>query len=236
MLYAEWGIQLNEQDRYDGAPFIKAIQIWQTLFDGTPLPMLPNVPLSASTKRTVKKLKSGLYTDSIRELSTFLHFLGDYLSSASESNLSIMAANLHLQVQQCISPASTDGLMRVYLNLATAYHHLGYSGRAGLALMLARPLLEAPQVSHINKSKFKLIYNSHLVTLGNLQKSLQLCSQPVQVNDADGNSGVAHSLIASSHTNMLRQDYVQAVTQCMKAYRLVAKMFKRDRSGENFGI
>ncbi|KAI9735299.1 MAG: hypothetical protein M1818_006493 [Claussenomyces sp. TS43310] len=135
--------------------------------------------------------------DSIPQLLLHLHCIADYLDLKGFGQTKIAVLRMIATLNE--SPASTstpDDLLLSYTFLGLQYLHLGYSGKAGLALDKAYSLVSRNGVTKKALLRYHLSYAEYSMAIGNVHK----CEETLQLTQllAEQESDISKSQHPSS--------------------------------------
>jgi hypothetical protein len=136
------------------AQFDSALYIWNDIFKITPA----NI-----NKR--KKGYTGLSAKTLEELMFFLDYIHVYLSSISNSRVRILFLQLHFGICTCTGMPQ-EVSFKILIKLSWSYLELGFSGRAGYIVSIARKLVKSLD----EKIMYEKVYARYLCVIGNTAK------------------------------------------------------------------
>ncbi|KAJ3305070.1 hypothetical protein HDV03_001996 [Kappamyces sp. JEL0829] len=113
-----------------------------------------------------------------------------------------------------------EDALAVYLNVAHVYLSLGYSGKAGLSLTVAKTFASRDQPSLM---KFYLAYADYLCSIGNTEKSWEIKSKVCQGVEGDVFVNLIESKILTNQAKL-----AEAAQLAKEAYRKALKWFKNE--------
>lgn len=103
----------------------------------------------------------------------YLCHLSEYLQAIANHQLGIFALSLATRVCAiCPDIDQSEESFKIYLAISYAYLELGYSGRAGLSLAVAKSFLTGLSSSLVHS--FYIAYADYLYSIGNLEKALEI--------------------------------------------------------------
>jgi hypothetical protein len=121
-------------------------------------------------------------------------------------------------------------IFAVYIKLANAYYHLGYSGRTGAAISLANIYKEDSEDSN---SQFGLIYGLYLASIGKLEKAVEIAENRDKTQDEVYN---LQYLILSAELNLRRSYFCSALKLAEKVFHKSSKMYKKILASESHDL
>ncbi|KAJ3405453.1 hypothetical protein CcCBS67573_g03431 [Chytriomyces confervae] len=221
--YQETGVQETK-------PLHIAYQIWKNC-----LRNLPSFPSSG----TFDKAHASKCFQSVEKAYSHLGHLAELFGILNQCIHQICTFRLMLQMlhlQQLPQVKLVSEAIRLYSCIGYAYVSVGYTGKAGEALLQAQQLIESNQncagsqgIPEAIISMWRLFYAYYLCAIGNVEKGLSIFGRAVPSNQAQFESKADKLLYASfsnfvqSNLSFFEGSLASAVFESQKSVRSISK-------------
>ncbi|TPX32238.1 hypothetical protein SmJEL517_g04633 [Synchytrium microbalum] len=164
---AYYGTVLNSVGKYAAQPFRDALHLWSTLLQSVPTYQKRDRVHVSQALDYFRNVESTYY--SIRSLADYFGVLEQPLNRIFALRLLLRVASLRN------APTVATDVLLVLAEMGFVYVSVGFTGRAGLALVNGRKIMETPSCKSSPDfgeagMRWRLSYSNYLCAIGNLKK------------------------------------------------------------------
>ncbi|KAL1916055.1 uncharacterized protein VTP21DRAFT_6059 [Calcarisporiella thermophila] len=202
--YAWHGIAALPICRMDA--FKKGLQLWKGILRKIPLLGSGALAGPEDTKATLAAI------DDVEKFYGFLNMLADLFSLLDRPIQHLLTLKLMLRLNNGLrtekDTCHQDGI-QAYIRIGEVYTLLGYSGKAGMAFLQAKRLMESTACPNEAKVRWLLRYSYHLCSSGNIKNALPAFNETTTL--ADFKAGHKNSLSATQK----RERHILVTDACL---------------------
>ncbi|ORY40996.1 hypothetical protein BCR33DRAFT_719099, partial [Rhizoclosmatium globosum] len=221
--YMTHGICLSENGEYQAKPFRLSIELWKSALDG--VPMFPTKFHDEDNFANRFASKEQTY----HALATLAEFFGVLNQPLNQIN----SYRLMLRMLQLFEPkgGKLQETIRILSGVGRCYLSLGYTGKAGLALVQAQGLIEAEMNKPLHNlsvgSMWSLVYAHYLCNIGNSEKGLNIYENTMIRLDSKSETGMLHAFSKFVYSNLMyfKGNLAAAINEGSKSVRRLQRFF-----------
>ncbi|KAI8612609.1 peptidase family C50-domain-containing protein [Chytriomyces sp. MP71] len=236
--YVTLGTCYSETGSLETKPLHLAYQIWKRL-----LMTVPQFPAKAIPE-CVEARKS---FDSIEKTYSSLACLSELFGALNQAIHQICTLRLMLKLQLLRDPSTVNILsesIRIYSCIGYAYVAVGYTGKAGQALLQAQQLIESSKVNNSKSipdsviSMWRLFYAYYLCSVGNAEKGLSVFDKCLPSDEisfetkSDAIVFASFSTFVKSNLLFFKGSLANAILESQRSVRYMSKALATSSFGE----
>ena len=208
IVLCETSISNNETGNAD---LLNGLQTWQNLFGH-----ISPYRVELKPQNELKELDCNYLFHYLKQLAEYLRAIADFQMCTFAYGLASRLCNLCPELNQA------EESLEIYVALAFAYIELGYSGRAGLSLGIAKSFLSSANSKLA--ANFYVAYSEYLLSIGNTQKSSEIRARVSIGADID-----TLTFLFDSKLSLMCGDIKSSTDSAYTAYQKAMKLLKTSK-------